>query len=135
VNSDFVLLEADGWHVAISLTLDIASQGNSPEESMENLIEAMALLRQWPGSMARQLTAKQLTTTIPKSTFRQVRFKLENAGFDEVRQLGNHAMFVKREVDAMSAAILPHYIELAGPVVASIVRQSGIALEEFFQIL
>jgi predicted RNA binding protein YcfA (HicA-like mRNA interferase family) len=69
--------------------------------------------------------------SISRLTFRKIRFKLESAGFDEVKQLGNHAKFVKRENDRIITAVLPHYQQIAPGVLHSIIRQSGLSVEEF----
>ncbi len=64
-------------------------------------------------------------------SFRRVRFKLEAAGFDEVKQLGNHAKFVRRSGDEIRTAILPHYTEISSSTLRSILAQAGINNEEF----
>lgn len=66
-----------------------------------------------------------------KLTFRQIRFKLEAAGFDEVKQLGNHAKFVRRRGDRIDTAILPHYTDISASVLQSVLVQSSIEPEEF----
>jgi predicted RNase H-like HicB family nuclease/predicted RNA binding protein YcfA (HicA-like mRNA interferase family) len=77
------------------------------------------------------------TTVIAKKffatriSFRKVRFKLEAAGFDGIKQLGNHAKFVKRESGKIATAVLPHYQELSASVVFSILRQSGLSPQVF----
>lgn len=64
-------------------------------------------------------------------SFRVLRFKLEAAGFDEVKQLGNHAKFIRRQGANLQTAILPHYKEICPSVVRSILVQSGLSPEEF----
>ncbi len=64
-------------------------------------------------------------------TFRQVRFKLEAAGFRGISQKGNHAKFIKTEGDRVRTAILPHYTELTVSVIESILLQSGISKAGF----
>lgn len=66
-------------------------------------------------------------------SFRRVRFKLEAAGFNEIKQLGNHAKFVKRKDGKIITAILPHYQELSVTVVRSIIRQARMTKSEFDQ--
>ncbi|MBY0548982.1 MAG: type II toxin-antitoxin system HicA family toxin [Candidatus Obscuribacterales bacterium] len=126
----------DGWYVAIALRPYIASQGNTAEEAGSNLLEALALHDDYPTStrpIDRMSRADEAVFT--KLTFRQIRFKLENAGFTEVRQLGNHAKFVRREDSQISTAVMPHYIEIASSVLASIVRQSGLDPVYFWECL
>lgn len=57
-------------------------------------------------------------------TFRDVRFFLVANGFTEISQLGDHAKFIKRTEAGVITAILPHYVDLAEPVIASILRQA-----------
>ena len=133
----------DGWHVAVSLRHDIASQGNTAQEAQYNLLEALALHIDFPRStdrvsagppgMGSPTGTEEITFT--KLTFRQIRFKLENAGFTEVRQLGNHAKFVRRDEGVIATAVMPHYIEISSAVLASIVRQSGLEARYFWEQL
>ncbi|MBX9724534.1 MAG: type II toxin-antitoxin system HicA family toxin [Candidatus Obscuribacterales bacterium] len=64
-------------------------------------------------------------------SFRRIRFKLEAAGFDEVKQLGNHAKFVRRNGSEIRTAILPHYTEISSSTLRSILTQAGIKKEDF----
>jgi predicted RNA binding protein YcfA (HicA-like mRNA interferase family) len=66
-----------------------------------------------------------------KLNFRKIRFKLEAAGFTEIRQLNNHAKFVKRERDKISTVIMPHYTEIAPSVLRSIIKQAGMTRAQF----
>ncbi len=66
--------------------------------------------------------------------FRQVRFKLEAAGFRGINQRPNHAKFIKQDNDIIRTAILPHYTELSASVVDSILRQAGLSREDFERI-
>lgn len=69
-----------------------------------------------------------------KLGFRKIRFKLEAAGFNEVKQLGNHAKFIKRDGAVLKTAILPHYQEISDAVLRSILCQAGLSEEEFDQL-
>lgn len=64
-------------------------------------------------------------------TFRQVRFKLHNAGFRGISQRGNHAKFIKTDGDTVTTAILPHYTVLSDSVVSSVLRQAKLTKEAF----
>jgi len=66
-----------------------------------------------------------------KLSFRKVRFKLEAAGFNEIKQLNNHAKFVKRERDKISTVIMPHYTEISPSVLRSIIKQAGMTCAQF----
>ncbi len=127
--------------MAHCLRWEVASQGNTEEEAVDNLREAIDLHHEWPVTTAMKefdpicSDSNGAESFIASLTFRQIRFKLENAGFTEVRQKGNHAKFVKREGESIRTAILPHYIQIAAPVLSSVVRQSGIELKEFLEVL
>lgn len=126
----------DGWHVAVALQPYIASQGNTAEEAGVNLLEALALHADYPTATSSPVrTSPADEGEFTKLTFRQIRFKLENAGFTEVRQLGNHAKFVRRDDSQIATAVMPHYIEIASSVLASIVRQSGLEPSYFLECL
>lgn len=127
---------ADGWHVAVARQPYIASQGNTAEEAGANLMEALALHADYPNATNLTVRPGQADEgDFTKLTFRQIRFKLENAGFTEVRQLGNHAKFVRRDDSQIATAVMPHYIEIASSVLASIVRQSGLDPGYFLEYL
>lgn len=66
-----------------------------------------------------------------KLSFRKIRFKLEAAGFDEVKQLGNHAKFVCRSNGKIRTAVLPHYTEISSSTLRSILKQAGLSNKEF----
>ncbi|MBY0356372.1 MAG: type II toxin-antitoxin system HicA family toxin [Candidatus Obscuribacterales bacterium] len=126
--TQIILFQEEGWYVAQAVKYDVCSQGNSAEEAKRNLTEALTLAQQDPA--CRQFlspTEKSKQQSGNKSTFRQVRFLLEEAGFDEVKQLGDHAKFIKRENNEVRCAILPHYRELAASTVACILRQAGLS--------
>lgn len=64
-------------------------------------------------------------------SFRRIRFKLETAGFTEIRQLNNHAKFVRKRGDSVQTAILPHYQEISTAVFRSVLKQAGLSQAEF----
>ncbi len=72
-----------------------------------------------------------MSKDLQNMSFRRIRFKLEAAGFDEVKQLGNHAKFIKREQGKIRTAILPHYTEISASTLRSILKQAEISPEEF----
>ena len=63
--------------------------------------------------------------------FREVRRKLEAAGFVEVSRRGSHVKFVRQAPDRVWVAIVPDHRELAVGTLRTIVRQAGITVEEF----
>ena len=72
-----------------------------------------------------------LKEVLESNTFRKIRFKLEAKGLTEVRQLDNHAKFVRRGHDEVRTAILPHYLQICPLVLRSILTQAGLSGEEF----
>ena len=64
-------------------------------------------------------------------SYREVRRKLEAAGFTEVSQKGSHVKFVKDTGESVYTAIVPHHREVAIGTLRSILRQAGVSPDEF----
>lgn len=62
--------------------------------------------------------------------FREVKRKLEAAGFTEVGQTGSHVKFAKTTAAGMQTATVPKHHEVAGTL-RSILRQAGLSAEAF----
>jgi predicted RNA binding protein YcfA (HicA-like mRNA interferase family) len=63
--------------------------------------------------------------------YREVKLKLEAAGFTEVSQKGSHVKFAKRAEEGTRTAIVPCHREVAVGTLRSIIRQAGIDPDEF----
>lgn len=63
--------------------------------------------------------------------YREVKRRLEAAGFEEVSQKGSHVKFAKSTDEGTRTTIVPHYREITIGTLGSILRQAGISLEEF----
>jgi predicted RNA binding protein YcfA (HicA-like mRNA interferase family) len=63
--------------------------------------------------------------------FREVKGKLEAAGFKEVGQTGSHVKFAKTTPAGTRTATVPKHHEVAAGTLRSILRQAGIGAEEF----
>ena len=63
--------------------------------------------------------------------FREVKRKLEAAGFLQVSQKGSHIKFIKRTGQGIRTAIVPQHREIQAGTLRSILRQAGISPEEF----
>ena len=63
--------------------------------------------------------------------FREVRRRLEAAGFVEVRQTGSHIKFAKTTGAGTRTATVPKHREVAAGTLRSILRQAGIGAEDF----
>ena len=63
--------------------------------------------------------------------FREVRRKLEAAGFSIVSQRGIHVKFIKRTEAGVITAIVPNHPEVAVGTLRSVLRQAGLTAEEF----
>ena len=63
--------------------------------------------------------------------YREVKRKLEAAGFEIVSQKGSHVKFIKVASDQTRTAIVPNHKEIAIGTLRSILRQAGITAEEF----
>jgi len=60
---------------------------------------------------------------------------LKRAGFLELRQKGSHVSLEKRTADRVFKTVVPMHNELAKGALSDILKQSGLTLEEFLEIL
>ncbi|MFL6255080.1 MAG: type II toxin-antitoxin system HicA family toxin [Pyrinomonadaceae bacterium] len=63
--------------------------------------------------------------------FREVKRKLEAAGFEEVSSKGSHVKFAKVTKLGTYTAIVPHHREVPVGTLRSILKQAGISPDEF----
>jgi predicted RNA binding protein YcfA (HicA-like mRNA interferase family) len=63
--------------------------------------------------------------------FREVKRKLEAAGFSEIDQRGSHIKFARRNEKGMRTAIVPNHREVAIGTLRSIIRQVGLSPDEW----
>ncbi|CAN5763499.1 type II toxin-antitoxin system HicA family toxin [soil metagenome] len=63
--------------------------------------------------------------------FREVKRKLEAAGFIGVGQTGSHIKFARTTSAGTRTATVPNHREVAAGTLRSILRQSGLNAEEF----
>ncbi|HEX8844512.1 MAG TPA: type II toxin-antitoxin system HicA family toxin [Pyrinomonadaceae bacterium] len=63
--------------------------------------------------------------------FREVKRKLEAAGFAQISQKGSHVKFVRRTEQGIRTAIVPQHREVQAGTLRSILRQAGLTPEEF----
>ena len=63
--------------------------------------------------------------------YRQVKRKLEAAGFTEVGQKDSHVKFAKTTSAGIRTAIVPKHREVATGTLRSVLRQAGLSEEEF----
>jgi predicted RNA binding protein YcfA (HicA-like mRNA interferase family) len=63
--------------------------------------------------------------------FREVKRRLEVAGFVEVWQTGSHIKFAKTTAAGTRTAAVPKHREVAAGTLRSILRQPGISAEDF----
>lgn len=64
-------------------------------------------------------------------TFREVKRKLNNAGFEIVSQKGSHVKFAKETQEGRSTTIVPKYKEITIGTLTSILKQAGLSTNEF----
>lgn len=63
--------------------------------------------------------------------FREVRRKLQAAGFVETTQKGSHVKYVRSFPDGTRTAVVPRHREVAVGTLRSILRQAGISDDDF----
>jgi len=66
--------------------------------------------------------------------FREVKRKLESAGFVQVGQTGSHVKFAKTTVAGTRTATVPKHHQVASGTLRSILRQAGLSEEEFNEL-
>lgn len=64
-------------------------------------------------------------------SYRQVKRKLEAAGFIITGQKGSHVKFAKETDEGLRTAIVPQHREIATGTLRSILRQAGLNQDEF----
>ena len=64
-------------------------------------------------------------------SFREVKRKLEAAGFVEIVRKGSHVKFIKETEGGKRVVIVPCHSEIALGTLRSILRQAGLSPEEF----
>lgn len=63
--------------------------------------------------------------------FREVKRRLEAAGFVEASSKGSHIKFAKESTDGTYTAIVPRHREIPVGTLRSVLRQAGIDPDEF----
>jgi predicted RNA binding protein YcfA (HicA-like mRNA interferase family) len=63
--------------------------------------------------------------------FREVKRKLEAAGFAEAAQSGSHVKFALTTGQGTRTAVVPKHKEIAAGTLRSILRQAGLSESEF----
>ena len=63
--------------------------------------------------------------------YKEVRRKLQAAGFIEMSQKGSHVKFVRRTVVGIYTAIVPRHREVPLGTLRSILRQAGLSPDKF----
>lgn len=72
---------------------------------------------------------------LPSVSGEQLIRALKRAGFVELRQKGSHVSLEKRTADRVFKTVVPMHNELAKGTLSDILKQSGLTLEEFLEIL
>ena len=63
--------------------------------------------------------------------YREVRRRLEAAGFTIVTQRGSHVKFARKTPAGTRTAVVPRHRDVAPGTLRSILRQAGISADEF----
>ena len=64
-------------------------------------------------------------------SYREIKRKLEAAGFEVVSQKGSHVKFAKDTPEGKRTRIVPCYKEVTIGTISSILRQAGLRVDEF----
>ena len=66
--------------------------------------------------------------------YREVKRKLESAGFTEVSQRGSHVKVIKQTALGIRITVVPRHREIAAGTLRSILRQAELSWDEFEQL-
>jgi predicted RNA binding protein YcfA (HicA-like mRNA interferase family) len=72
---------------------------------------------------------------LPSVSGERVVRALKRAGFIELRQKGSHVSLEKGVSDRIFKTVVPMHGELAKGTLSGILKQSGLTLEEFLELL
>ena len=64
-------------------------------------------------------------------SYREIKRKLEAAGFEVISQKGSHVKFAKDTPEGKKTTIVPCYKEVTIGTIGSILRQAGLRVDEF----
>jgi predicted RNA binding protein YcfA (HicA-like mRNA interferase family) len=64
-------------------------------------------------------------------SYREMKRKLEAAGFEVVSQKGSHVKFAKDTLEGKRTAIVPKHREITIGTISSVLRQAGLTADEF----
>ena len=67
-------------------------------------------------------------------SYRQVRRKLEKAGFTLVHQRGSHVKFVRKNQDEVRTVMVPNHREIRIGTLRTILRHAGLTPDEFYRL-
>ena len=74
-------------------------------------------------------------TKLPLLSARKIIKVLSKAGFQQVSQKGSHIKFKRKEGDKTKIVIVPNFNEIPVGTLRSIIRQSGLDIEDFLKLL
>lgn len=72
---------------------------------------------------------------LPSVSGERVIRALKRAGFTELRQKGSHVSLEKRVGEQVFKTVVPMHSELSKGTLSDILRQCGLKLDEFLQLL
>lgn len=64
-------------------------------------------------------------------SYREVKRKLEKAGFQVISQKGSHVKFAKETSEGRLTTVVPYHKEVTIGTLASIIKQAGLTINEF----
>lgn len=64
-------------------------------------------------------------------SYRQIKRKLEKAGFEVIHQRGSHVKFVRENQDEVRTVMVPNHREVKIGTLRSILRHAGLTADEF----
>ena len=114
------------------------SQGKSREEALDNIREAIVAClevraeRGMPLTIETQQVRYRLMASLPAYSGKEVVRIFEKAGWQLARQRGSHMILVK--AGSMVTLSVPDHREVAKGTLRSLIRSSGMTVQEFLAL-
>lgn len=139
IKYNVIVQKEEKWYVAKCLDNNVASQGKTIEEALNNLKEALELFTQ---SEQFEKPKQMIITTLEVAVWvlnirychpKKIIKILKRFGFEKVSQKGSHVKY--RNSYTGKIFIIPMHSEIASGTLKSILEQANIELDQFLKSL
>ena len=74
-------------------------------------------------------------TKLPLLSSHKIIKALSKIGFEQVSQKGSHIKLKRKDLDKTRVVIVPNFNEIPIGTIRSIIRQSGLSIDDFLKLL